>query len=99
MHLEISVVAVGLAGKQALELALAGLRAQALQRRLGLGKDGLVVLGLRELDQAQRVLELALDLAVALDAALQARALAQQRLRRRGLLPEVRVLDEGVELG
>jgi hypothetical protein len=99
VHLEIGVVGVGLAREQALELALAGLIAQALERRLGLGEDRLVALGLRELDQAQRVLELVLDLAVALDAALQPRALAQQRLRRRGLLPEVRVLDEGVELG
>jgi hypothetical protein len=99
VHLEIGVVGVGLAREQALELALAGLLAQALERRLGFGEDRLVALGLRELDQPQRVLELALDLAVALDAALQPRALAQQRLRRRGLLPEVRVLDEGVELG
>jgi len=99
VHLEIGVVGIGLAREQALELALAGLLAQALQRRVGLGEDGLVVLGLRELDQAQRVLELALDLAIALDAALEARALAQQRLRRRGLLPEVRILDESVELG
>jgi hypothetical protein len=99
VHLEIGVVGVGLAREQALELALAGLLAQALQRRLGLGEDRLVALGLRELDQAQRILELALDLAVALDAALEARALAQQRLRRRGLLPEVRVLDERIELG
>ena len=98
MHLEIGVVGVRLAREQALELALAGLGAQALERRLGLGEDRLVALGLRELDQAQRVLELALDLAVALDAALQPRALAQQRLRRRGLLPKVRVLNEGVEL-
>jgi len=58
-----------------------------------------VVLGLCELDQAQRVLELALDLAVAVDAALEPRTLAQQRLRGCGLLPEVRVLDEGIELG
>jgi hypothetical protein len=99
VHLEIGVVAVGLAREQALELALGRLLAEPFQRRLGLLEDRLVVLGLGELDQAQRVLELALDLAVALDAALQARALAQQRLRRRGLLPEVRVLDEGIELG
>jgi hypothetical protein len=99
VHLEIGVVGVGLAREQALELALAGLSAQARQRRLGFREDRLVALGLRELDQPQRVLELALDIAVALDAALEPRALAQQRLRRRGLLPEVRVLDERVELG
>jgi len=99
VHLEIGVVGVGLAREQALELALAGFLAQALERRLGLREDRQVALGLRELDQPQRVLELTLDLAIALDAALQPRALAQQRLRSRGLLPEVRVLDEGVELG
>jgi hypothetical protein len=99
VHLEIGIVRVGLAREQALELPLAGLLAQPLQRRLCLGKDRLVALSLRELDQAQRILELTLDLAIAPDAALEARALAQQRLRRRGLFPELRVLDEGVELG
>jgi hypothetical protein len=99
VHLEIGVVAVRLAREQALELALCRLLAEPLQRRLGLLEDRLVVLGLGELDQAQCVLELALDLAITLDSALEARALTQQRLRRRGLLPEVRVLDEGIELG
>jgi hypothetical protein len=99
VHLEIGVVAVGLAREQALELALCRLLAEPLQRRLGLLEDRLVVLGLGKLDQTERVIELALDLAIALDAALEARALAQQRLRSRGLFPEVRVLDEGIELG
>jgi hypothetical protein len=99
VHLEIGVVAVGLAREQAFELALASFLAEPLQRRLGVGDHYLVVLRLGELDQAKRVVELALDLAIALDAALEAGALAQQRLRRRGLLPEVRVLDEGIELG
>jgi hypothetical protein len=99
MDLEIGVVGVRLAGEQALELALAGLLAQALQRRLGLREDRLVALGLREFDQPQRILELALDRPVAPDAALEARALAQQLLRLRGLLPETRTLGEGVELG
>ena len=99
MHLEISVVAVGFAGKQALELALARLLAKPLQRGLCLGKDRLIALGLGELNQLQRILELALDLAVTIDAALEARALAQQRLGSRGLFPQVRVLDERIELG
>jgi len=99
VHLDIGVVGVGLAREQALELALAGLLAEPLQRPLGLGEDRLVVLGLRELDQTQSVLELALDLAIALYAALETRALAQQALSRRGLIPELRVLDEGIELG
>ena len=99
MHLEIGVVAVRLAREQALELALAGLLSEPLEGGLGLREDRLVILGLRELDQPQRVLELALDLAVTLYAALEARALAQQGLRRCGLLPEVRVLDQGIELG
>jgi hypothetical protein len=99
VHLEIGVVGVRLAREQALELALCRLLAEPLERRLRLLENWLVVLGLGEFDQAKRVLELALDLAIALDAALEARALAQQRLRRRGLLPEVRVLDEGIELG
>jgi hypothetical protein len=99
VHLQIGVIGVGFAREQALELSLTGLLAQPLQRRLGLGQDRLVPLGLREFDQSQRILELALDPTITLDPPLEARALAQQRLRRRGLLPEVRVLDEGVELG
>jgi len=99
VHLDVSIVRIRLAREQALKLALAGLLAEPLQRPLGLGEDRLVALGLGELDQAQRVLELALDLAIALNSALQTRALAQQALRRRGLIPEFRVLDEGIELG
>jgi hypothetical protein len=99
VHLEVGVVTVGFAREQALELALAGLLAQPLQRRLGVGDHRVVVLGLGELDQPERVLEVTLDLAIALDAALEARPLTQQRLGRRGFLPEIWVLDEGIELG
>jgi hypothetical protein len=47
MNLEIGVAGVGLAGEQALELALARLLAQPLQRCLGLREDRPVALGLR----------------------------------------------------
>ena len=98
MNLEIGVARVGLAGQQALELALTRLLAQPLQRRLGFREDRLVALGLRELDQSERIFELALDRAVGADAALEPAALAQQRLRLRRLLPKFRILGESVEL-
>jgi hypothetical protein len=99
MDLEVAVAGIRLAGEQAFELALAGLLAQPLQRRLGLGEDRLVAFGFRELDQAQRVVELALDRAIAPDAALKPAALAQQLLRLLGLAPELGVFGERVQLG
>ena len=98
MDLEVGVAGVGLARKQALELAFARLLAQPLQRRLGLQEDRLVALGFRELDQPQRVLELALDRAVGIDPALEPAALAQQRLSFGGLFPEFRVFGESIQL-
>src|SRR3546814_17383235 len=55
MHLEIAVVAVGLAGQQAFDLHRLGLRADRLQVLLGLDDDRLVALGVAELDQHQRL--------------------------------------------
>ena len=98
MDLEIAVIAVGLAGKQAFELALGNLDAQNLELRLGLGDDCGVALRFAELDEAELVLELALDQAIATDRAIKLVALTQQRLRRRRILPQIGVLRLGVEL-
>jgi hypothetical protein len=98
LDLEVAVVAVGLAREEALELALGDLAAQLLERALGLGEDRLVALSLGELDEPQLVRELALDLAVAADRAIEPVALAQQRLRLLRPLPELGVLGLGVQL-
>ena len=57
VHLEIGVVAVGLARQQRLDLALGSRLRQRLQQRLALGHGGLILLGVAELDQGDGVVE------------------------------------------
>ena len=99
MDFEIAVVGVGLARQQAFELAPGGLGAQLFERRLGLGDDPGVALGLAQFDQLDRVRDLALDAAVAADRVVEPGALAQQLLRGAGIVPQARVLGLGVQLG
>src|SRR5207248_10095642 len=58
-----------------------------------------IALGAAELDQLDRVIDLAFDAAVALDRALLAGALAQQGLRRGRIIPQLGVFRLGVQLG
>ena len=74
---EVTVVGVGFARQQALELASRSIRAQLLERRLGLGDDCRFALGLAELDQLAGLFDLALDPPVATDRLVEAGALAQ----------------------
>ena len=67
MDFEIAVVAVGLARQQAFELAPCRLGAQLPERGLGLGDDLRLALGLTELDQLERVVDLAFDAPIAGD--------------------------------
>jgi hypothetical protein len=87
MDLEIAIVAVGLARQQTFELAPRRLGAQFFERRLGLVYDLGLALGLAELDQRQRVVDLALDAAVAGDRLIEPGALAQQFLGGGGVVP------------
>src|SRR6185437_2799231 len=89
VNFEIGVVAVGFARQQALGLALASLIAQLGEIGLGLGDDGLVAFGLAHLDQADRVVKLVLDPPITLDAALEARLFAHDRLRAPGIVPKI----------
>jgi len=98
MDLDIAVVAVGLAGEQALQLALSRPRPQRLELRLGLGDRTLVALGLAQLDQGQRVIQFLLERPIGLDGVVEMGALARQLLRRRPVVPEVGVLGLGVQL-
>jgi hypothetical protein len=98
MDFEITVVAVGLARQEAFELALLCLVAQLFEAPLGLGDDLVVALAFAELDQLQRLIDLALDTAVALDRALKSGALAQDLLRRRAVVPQLRVFGLAVQL-
>jgi len=99
MDFEITVVAIGFARQQALDLALPRLFAQLSEVGLRLRDDRRVPLGIAELDQLERVVDLALDPAVPLDRAFQPGAFAQQRLRRGRVIPELRVFRLGVQLG
>ena len=99
MDLEIAVVGVGLAGKQTFELASRGLGAQPLERRLGLDDDTGFALGLAELDQLDRLVDLALDPPVAADRLVEPGAFTQQPLRARGIVPQVLILGLRVQLG
>jgi hypothetical protein len=99
MDFEIAIVAVGLAREQALELAFLRFVAQFLEIGFRLGDDRPVALGFPELDQPERVIDLALDAAIALDRALEPGAFAQQRLRRGRIVPQLGIFRLGVQLG
>jgi len=98
VNLQVAVVGIGLAREQALELALGDLLAQQLELALGLGDNAGIALRLAELDELELLVELARDLAIAVDRAIELVVLAQQRLRRRRFVPEIRVLGLGVQL-
>jgi hypothetical protein len=99
MDFEIAVICVGFARQQAFELASRRLRAQLLERRLGLGDDCGFALDLTKLDQFEGLFDLALDPPVAADRLVEPGALAQQLLRRRGIVPQLRILGLRVQLG
>ena len=99
MDLEIAIVGVGLARQQAFELAPRRLGAQSLERRLGLGDDAGFALGFAELDQLDRLVDLALDPPVAADRLVEPGALTQQLLRTLGIVPQVLILGLRVQLG
>ena len=77
MDLEIAIVGVGLAREKALELSSRCLGAQPRECRLGLDDDAGLALGLAQLDQLERVGDLALDPPVAADRLVEPGALAQ----------------------
>ena len=99
MDFEIAVVAVGLAREQAFEFAPRRFAAQFVERGLGLGDDRRLAFAFAQFDQFDRLVDLALDASVAADRLIEPGALAQQLLRRDGVVPQAWVLDFGVQLG
>ncbi len=99
VHLEIGIEAVGLARQQRFQLAAGDFLLQVFQRGLGFSDNAGVVLGFAEFDHPDIVLELALDLADALQRILQRGPLLHQFLRLLGIVPEIGVLGELVQLG
>ena len=88
MDFEIAVIGVGFARQQALKLASRRLRAQLLERRLGLAK----------LDQLEGLFNLVLNPPIATDRLVEPCALAQQLLRGCGIVPQLRILGLRVQL-
>ncbi len=99
MNLEIGIEAIGLAGQQRFQLTPRHVLLQGLQRGLGLGDDTGIVLGLAELDHVDIVLKFPLDLADAGERILQRGPLLHQLLRLLGVVPEIRIFSELVQLG
>jgi hypothetical protein len=98
MDLDEGVEAVRLAGEQGLHLTAGGLLLDGEDLLLALGDGGGIALHLAEFDQRRRVLEVALQLADGLDGFIELLALAHDRLRGLGIVPEVGVLGAGVQL-
>ena len=96
MDFEIAIVAVGLAREQAFEFAAGRVGAQSFKHGLGLGDDRGLAFGLAQLDQLDRLVDLARDAPVIADRLIEPGALAQQLLRRGGIVPQARVLGLGV---
>jgi hypothetical protein len=98
MDFQIAVVRIGLAGEQALKLALRRLGLQPLELGLRFRDRALIALGLAELGERERILEPALQPAHGGGRRFQMGALAHQRLRGAGVVPEIGVLGLGVQL-
>ncbi len=94
MNLEIGIELVGLAAQQRFEFAARDFLLERLQRRLGVRDHSFVVLGFAELDHADIVGKLALDLTDALKRILQRGPLLHQPLCLLGIVPEIGIFGE-----
>jgi hypothetical protein len=84
--------------EQGLDLVALRPIGQRRQRGDGIVDQGLVALGLGHLHQLDRVVELFLDRPSGADRLVEATTLPHHLLRGLGIVPQVRVLDPGVEL-
>jgi hypothetical protein len=98
VNLEIGIEAVGFARQQGFELTARDFPLQGLERGLGFSHHARIVLGLAEFDHADIVFELALDLADAVQRILKRGALLHQLLGLLGIVPEIGVFGELVQL-
>jgi len=91
MHLDITIVGIGFAGKQAFELAPCRFQPETFERRLGIGDTISVALGLAEFDQFERFGDFPLDPLIAANRLVESRALAEQLLCCFGIFPQARI--------
>ena len=87
MHFEIAVIAVGLPGEQAFELAPRSKNCAPKRRGLCIGDDASLALALGEFDQLEGIGNLPLDAPIATDRLVEPCAFPQQLLRRRRIVP------------
>ena len=99
MHFEIGIEAIGLARQQRFQLAARDFLLQGFERVLGLDHHAFVVLGFAERDHFDIVVELTLDLADAFERIHQRGALLHQLLGLLGIVPEIGIFGELVQLG
>ena len=99
MHFEIAVIAVGLPGEQAFELAPRRFGAQFFERGLCIGDDASLALGLGEFDQLEGIGNLPLDAPIATDRLVEPCAFPQQLLRRLGIIPKAGIFRLRIQLG
>jgi hypothetical protein len=99
MDFQEAIEAVGLAGQQRLQLAPRHLGLEPLERRFSIGHDVGVVLNLAELDHADVILDLALDAAKRRQLLLQRRALLHQPAGALGIVPQIGIFGEVIQLG
>ncbi len=98
MDFEIGIETIGLARQQRFELAPGDFLLQGFQRGFGFRDHAVIALGLAELDHADVVFELPLDLANARERILKRGALLHQLLGLLGIVPEVGIFCELVQL-
>ena len=98
MDLEVGVVRIRLAGKQALQLQPAQLLAHLADGLLGLGDNLLVTLLLAHLDELDVLLQALLEIADAADLLVQQLPLAHQLLRPLRIIPQRGVFRLPVQL-
>ncbi len=97
LDLQEAVVLVGFARQQRFQLRLLGTAEQFAHRRLGLGHDVGVAFGFGQFKQIGGIAQIAVQTVDFLDAGFDLGALAHQRLRLGGIVPDVRAFGEGVQ--
>jgi hypothetical protein len=95
---EEGVVAIRLARKQCLDLALLDLRPERGEGGFGFGHDFGVVFFLAKLDEPRGVVQARVELGVGRERGVKVLALAKELLGALGVAPELRVLGDGVQV-
>ncbi len=99
MDLEIAIVAVRLARKEAFELLPPRFGFEPVERVLGLGDDSFVRFAFGKCDQLESIVELIFEMPIPLYGLRQPRALFEDLLRLCRIVPKTRVRGFPIEFG